>query len=127
MLRRNPLAALSLHRPSSSSITDAEGRRENHLLHEEDSKVEEEEDEMAHLIANRTGEVLGPHAILKEDHWPGKLLTTHSPQLPPDRRSRRPQRGHTSQGISSEVCLEAILHVACMAHPERTCEMTGWL
>jgi len=30
---------------------------------------------MAHLVANRQGEVLGPHAILKEDHFPGRPAT----------------------------------------------------
>ena len=41
------------------------------LLQDDDPKAEVEEDEMAHLVANRMGEVLGPHAILKEDHFPG--------------------------------------------------------
>lgn len=72
MLRRNPLAALSLHRPSSaSSHIPEERRRENPLLHDEDPVADAEEEQIAHLIANRQGEVLGPHAILKEDHFPG--------------------------------------------------------
>ena len=31
------------------------------------------------LVANRSGAVLGPHTILKEDHFPG----CQSPHLPP--------------------------------------------
>ena len=72
MLRRNPLAALSLHRPPSAS--QQEPSNEAQVLQEEDAVANEAaEDEMAHLVANRNGEVLGPHAILKEDHFPGKL------------------------------------------------------
>lgn len=44
---------------------------DSHMLQEDDPGAEVEEDEMAHLVANRMGEVLGPHAILKEDHFPG--------------------------------------------------------
>ena len=36
---------------------------------------------MAHLVANRQGEVLGPHAILKEDHFPGDPATSPVPGL----------------------------------------------
>ena len=37
------------------------------------------EDATAVLVANRSGGVLGPHTILKEDHFPG----CQSPNLPP--------------------------------------------
>ena len=37
------------------------------------------EDASAVLVANRSGAVLGPHTILKEDHFPG----CQSPHLPP--------------------------------------------
>jgi hypothetical protein len=79
MLRRNPLAALSLHRPQSASQLAGESQRGSLSQPAEEEAVNEvEDDEMAHLVANRQGEVLGPHAILKEDHFPGTLaIATH--------------------------------------------------
>jgi hypothetical protein len=72
------LAALSLHRPQSASQLARESGRGNPLHPEEEAVNEVEDDEMAHLVANRQGEVLGPHAILKEDHFPGA-----HPESPP--------------------------------------------
>ena len=43
------------------------------------SDQEAAEDASALLVANRSGAVLGPHTILKEDHFPG----CQSPKLPP--------------------------------------------
>ncbi len=57
-------------------------------------RVQVEEDEMAHLVANRQGEVLGPHAILKEDHFPGDTATT--PLLTP--------RGPSSGSFARCLC-----------------------
>jgi len=71
MLRRNPLAALSLHRPQSASQLATESEKGSPLHSEVEAGNEVEDDEMAHLVANRHGEVLGPHAILKEDQFPG--------------------------------------------------------
>ncbi|KAK9861491.1 hypothetical protein WJX84_004658 [Apatococcus fuscideae] len=92
MLRRNPLAALALHRPTrapegSSMLQDGAsprpGRphRSSSLNRPEgasDDEDAEAEDETASLIAHRTGMVLGAHTILKEDHFPG----CQSPKLP---------------------------------------------
>jgi hypothetical protein len=65
MLRRNPLQALALHRPPAAPVVDrldgaSDDESENAAL-----------DSAAVLIANRRGGVLGPHTVLKEDHFPG--------------------------------------------------------
>ena len=44
----------------------------------EGSGQDAEENETDALVANRSGSVLGPHTILKEDHFPG----VQSPKLP---------------------------------------------
>ncbi|KAL3150044.1 hypothetical protein ABBQ38_013395 [Trebouxia sp. C0009 RCD-2024] len=77
MLRRNPLAALSLQQPSMRTPSlrlpddmpfelDKEGEAES-----PDEALEKASEERAGLIASRAGEVLGAHTILKEDHFPG--------------------------------------------------------
>ena len=74
MLRRNPLAALSLNRPSSASAAD-------HLSPEQKDCLgggtdDSTEDAASQLIATRGGQVLGPYSILKEDHFPGPTLSS---------------------------------------------------
>ena len=75
MMRRNPLAALCLHRtPGAEALSP----KPDQLLREDDSAAEQAEDELATRVASRDGEVLGPHTILKEDHFPGFRQSTSS-------------------------------------------------
>lgn len=72
MLRRNPLAALSLNRPSSASPSSPSPDFKHVGL---EPGEEATDDEASQLIATRRGQVLGPYSILKEDHFPGKART----------------------------------------------------
>ena len=69
MLRRNPLAALSLNRPSSAAPPSPPPDLKHIALEPGDETAD---DEASQLIATRPGQVLGPYSILKEDHFPGK-------------------------------------------------------
>jgi hypothetical protein len=67
LLRTNPLAALSLDRPpagAAAAAADGAGGLE-------DSNPGGEQDEYSELVSRRGGSVLGPHTILKQDHFPG--------------------------------------------------------
>ncbi|KAK9839780.1 hypothetical protein WJX81_000925 [Elliptochloris bilobata] len=76
MLRRNPLAALALHRPARPD-PPSPGPQQGPPADaspggaSDDEATETAEDATALLIANRSGAVLGAHTLLKEDHFPG--------------------------------------------------------
>lgn len=84
LIRSNPLAALALDRssisgrggggvgdqiaagsiaPSISVVNLSEDSADEELEHQEDQKEQ--------VLAHRNGSVLGPHTILKQDHFPG--------------------------------------------------------
>ena len=79
MLRRNPLAALALHTPAllpqhaapekdaSAPKTALQGAPGDTALDE--ASAEAAEDASARLISTRSGDVLGPHTVLKVDHF----------------------------------------------------------
>eukprot|EP00963_Diacronema_lutheri_P007046 scaffold625_cov324-Pavlova_lutheri.AAC.80 len=61
MLRRNPSAALSLHEVSTTTVEQSSPDMGHEMM----------EDGMDGTDTARTGAVLGPGTILKEDHFPG--------------------------------------------------------
>lgn len=73
MLRRNPLAALSLHRPSSAPPQQLERSPSDLRSSFSEPGDESADEEASQLIATRGGQVLGPYSILKEDHFPGEF------------------------------------------------------
>lgn len=84
MLRRNPLAAINLHRPQQPAdgmLSRAASQRQD------DDATERQQAALDLCVAERQGAVLGPHTILKGDHFPGchssKLaqLVTGAPNL----------------------------------------------
>ena len=58
---------------------------------------EQAEEATAWIVANRTGAVLGAHAILKEDHFPG-CQSSKIPRLIPGAPNFRPVPGQNVYG-----------------------------
>lgn len=94
LIRSNPLAALSLDRrgpQESPSSSRAELTGTGTIL-EEDEEHAEEQLEM--VLAHRDGSVLGPHTILKQDHFPG-CQSSRLPAFIPGAPNFRGVRGNS--------------------------------
>ncbi len=84
LIRSNPLAALALDRPGYAHNSGggggggggnaaSGGASASAGLHTdtEDDELQQREDQNEQVLAHRDGSVLGPHTILKQDHFPG--------------------------------------------------------
>eukprot|EP00887_Chlorella_sp_A99_P002448 scaffold10.g2448.t1 len=72
LLRLNPLAALGLHR-APDALAGGEAQ---------ETADRREGEQRAALLARRGGAVLGPHTLLKEDHFPGCQSARLAPLFP---------------------------------------------
>ena len=83
------------------------------------------EDATAVLVANRSGGVLGPHTILKEDHFPGCQSSNLPPILPgvPNFRGVGVStpltccHGPSAQGQAMDSTAQGSHHLSCCSQP----------
>ncbi|KAK9804170.1 hypothetical protein WJX73_008272 [Symbiochloris irregularis] len=108
MLRRNPLAALAMNH-TSLPRSSLEGEGQKH----QPSDQEAAEDASALLVATRSGAVLGPHTILKEDHFPGCQSSKLPPRIPGAPNFRGVERVYGSALPTVEGIRQVLDHVGC--------------